>query len=904
MRISPRPNFLADEIAVEIRSVERAGGVAETLAPRGWTSARVEAWLDWADGLPSDQPEDVSYDALACDSPVNPLLGGGPDRHAKRLAAWGRALGVFTSDEEAVAFRRLLFGIFAHGFAAPGTSLRFGARALSLSGDPASAPPDLFGHIDALEGHQADSAALAAVADAVTRCGGDPADCADPAANPALARAALAARAVGVAWADIADAIALTRAGCPSLPDTARAQSRILIADRSEVAAGSAAAAAAAFAGWRNAGPTLVFDELDARRLADAIIAPSAALDVFTLAQPDDLEAAVRLLVIALEIEVATGFVADPADAYRRRDGRPLALGLGGLGERLVAESLAYGSEAGRDRAAAIHALAFAAATAASCELAETFGPYRDWPSEAELIDAKLSTSVARARALSDPWAKQAAKSLERTRKAAGRVGLRNRIRMAALPDADISLRLGGLSLGAQPWPGAMRHAETNDGQISPTLHAAVAEAAKISGFDLDAARRHVLGARTLAGSTLCDRLISLGFTAHEIDAAERALADSANLRAAFAPGIVGEGFVTDVLGANPDDLDDERFDTLFAAGLSKDEIGLAELELFGAGSLTDAPFLSDAARAVFEDAALLGDAARLAMADAVDPFLDAQGVLEIRLAFEAAPAEANWRQGQAASCGARALRITRAGPPEGFSLAIPEPARNQTETPPTIERVVERLVEAEKTRRRLPDRRKGYIQKSTVGGHKVYLHTGEYDDGELGEIFIDMHKEGASFRSLMNNFAVAISIGLQYGVPLVEFVEAFVFTRFDPAGDVVGNDSIRSATSIIDYVFRELGVSYLGRTDLAEAGELDRDGLGKGVSAPPDPQLLKRYISRGFSRGAAPDNLVFLPTAGRPPGPRGADICPDCGDTSLVRKGQSLICETCGARQALGGEG
>jgi ribonucleoside-diphosphate reductase alpha chain len=146
-----------------------------------------------------------------------------------------------------------------------------------------------------------------------------------------------------------------------------------------------------------------------------------------------------------------------------------------------------------------------------------------------------------------------------------------------------------------------------------------------------------------------------------------------------------------------------------------------------------------------------------------------------------------------------------------------------------TVEKVVERVVERDRTRRKLPDRRKGYIQKAAVDGHKVYIHTGEYDDGELGEIFIDMHKEGAAFRSLMNNFAIAISIGLQYGVPLDEFVDAFVFTRFEPAGRVTGNDSIRSATSILDYIFRELGVSYLDRTELAnaEADPLSANGLG-----------------------------------------------------------------------------
>src|SRR5437868_9373021 len=149
---------------------------------------------------------------------------------------------------------------------------------------------------------------------------------------------------------------------------------------------------------------------------------------------------------------------------------------------------------------------------------------------------------------------------------------------------------------------------------------------------------------------------------------------------------------------------------------------------------------------------------------------------------------------------------------------------------PIIAERIVERIVEREvaRGRERLPQRRKGYTQKAIVGGHKVYLRTGEYEDGRVGEIFIDMHKEGAAFRSVMNNFAIAISIGLQYGVPLDEFVDAFVFTRFEPAGPVTGNEEIRSATSILDYVFRELGVSYQGRSDLANAGDLNADGLGR----------------------------------------------------------------------------
>jgi ribonucleoside-diphosphate reductase alpha chain len=223
--------------------------------------------------------------------------------------------------------------------------------------------------------------------------------------------------------------------------------------------------------------------------------------------------------------------------------------------------------------------------------------------------------------------------------------------------------------------------------------------------------------------------------------------------------------------------------------------------------------------------------------------------------------------------------------------------------SPPPEERIVERVVERERVRRKLPDRRKGYIQKAAVGGHKVYLHTGEYDDGELGEIFIDMHKEGAAFRSLMNNFAIAVSIGLQYGVPLDEFVDAFVFTRFEPAGAVTGNDSVKSATSILDYIFRELGISYLGRDDLANSdpGELNADGLGGGAGEAEmdEPQPASRFISRGFSRGAAPDNLVFLPVANRPGSYEAAEVCAACGDIAVVRKGQAMICQTCGTRAA-----
>ena len=252
-----------------------------------------------------------------------------------------------------------------------------------------------------------------------------------------------------------------------------------------------------------------------------------------------------------------------------------------------------------------------------------------------------------------------------------------------------------------------------------------------------------------------------------------------------------------------------------------------------------------------------------------------------------------------------------------------PTAKRTRAQSPETIveapeaimETIVEQIEKRAAERQKLPDRRKGYIQKATVGGHKVYLHTGEFEDGELGEIFIDMHKEGAAFRSLMNNFAIAISIGLQYGVPLEEFVDAFVFTRFEPAGPVEGNDSITHATSILDYLFRELAVSYLGREDLAESTPDETGGIGRGVkNEKAFTEAAAKLISKGFSRGQMPDNVVMF--AAKPDTASGAtksepaapektptdpqsytgDPCPDCGHFTLREtQADTVACDACG---------
>ena len=210
--------------------------------------------------------------------------------------------------------------------------------------------------------------------------------------------------------------------------------------------------------------------------------------------------------------------------------------------------------------------------------------------------------------------------------------------------------------------------------------------------------------------------------------------------------------------------------------------------------------------------------------------------------------------------------------------------------------------------RDKLPHRRKGYTQKASINNHKVYLRTGEYMDGTLGEIFIDMHKEGAAFRSLMNNFAIAVSIGLQYGVPLEEFVEAFTFTKFEPSGEVKGNTEIKFSTSILDYIFKELAISYLGRDDLSnersnQTTELIPDyGESKNKSENAET-VLKKFASKGFIRKKIFDGNLTLITSKNSKNETEkikkiksfeGDPCDRCGNFTVYKEDKKIKCLTC----------
>lgn len=879
MRIKPRFAPLAATVAMEPRQIERPSAMTATLAPADWSDARVEAWLDWAESLPTDLPED----AAPLDEDHAAWLGGAADRWAHRLGAWGRELGLFDNTDEAETFADELWASLLLGLAAPETERTAPAVPTGLSfSEPGAARrlADLTASRrgERLAGRAAEalSDALRAVADAVDRCEGPREACADPAANPALARAALIARRCGASDADIIRAVEGETQTVALAPPPVHVLTPVL-ALRDAIASGGPEALAVAEAALEG-NLALTFTPRDAETLSDAALEARAALHLPTLAAlaGEDFDAALddltRLWIVALEIETAIG-----ANAPRREAARPIALSLSGLADWVVA----INAEEPTTLATSVGARVSAAASAASVDLAALLRPCAEWE------------------AVSDEVVDAAAQRGQET-KALKRCGRRHAAINLFVADAELDLRLG-----ASPFA-AVDLFQTEDGETERRLRPSLARAIAHAGGDVEDAERRLFGRRTLMGAPGVNHsaLRDLGFTDVELEAVELALSQTDQLAAVFAPPVLDAGFIGDVLGLTVEDGDD----LLPQLGFDPAAIEAARAAAFGHADLSGWEAAPEALRALLatDPAAFEAELRR-----AVEPFSDVPDVTPELIDWRAGPLQTARALGQAAREGRRAVVLRRAAPPADLRLDLPEPdAPVQRRVEPearTVERVVEKVVERDRTRRKLPDRRKGYIQKAAVGGHKVYIHTGEYEDGELGEIFIDMHKEGAAFRSLMNNFAIAISIGLQYGVPLDEFVDAFVFTRFEPAGRVTGNDSIRSATSILDYIFRELGVSYLERQELANAEpEGNPDGLGAATNDA-EPVPAARFISKGFARGAAPDNLVVVPFGRKAETPRDAApteavACPACGDLSLQNRGGGWICDTCGAAPQMQG--
>ena len=433
-------------------------------------------------------------------------------------------------------------------------------------------------------------------------------------------------------------------------------------------------------------------------------------------------------------------------------------------------------------------------------------------------------------------------------------------------------------------------------------INRAVPEALRTLGYDekqIGDIVAYAVGRATLAHAPGVNHaaLKAKGLPQEAIDKVEAALGAAFDIRFVLNKWTLGVETLSQVLKITPERYDAPGFDLLTALGFTRSEIEAANSFACGAMTLEGAPYLKPEHLSVFDCANPCGRTGKrylsveshIRMMAAAQPFITGAISKTINMPNDSSVEDCkdaymlSWRLGLKANAlyrdGSKLSQPLNAQLVETDEeddeavetlVQLSAPARAAAVAEKIVERVIER-VERDRERERLPDRRKGYTQKAVVGGHKVYLRTGEYQDGRLGEIFIDMHKEGAAFRSLMNNFAIAISLGLQYGVPLEEYVEAFTFVRFEPAGLVQGNDAIKNATSILDYVFRELAISYLGRNDLAHiapdeigstvlGGGVDQDrapGLSEGYTPPAAP--VASLVSKGLLRSRPGEKLMLV---------------------------------------------
>jgi ribonucleoside-diphosphate reductase alpha chain len=448
--------------------------------------------------------------------------------------------------------------------------------------------------------------------------------------------------------------------------------------------------------------------------------------------------------------------------------------------------------------------------------------------------------------------------------------GFRNAQVSVIAPTGTIGLVMDCDTTGIEPDFALVKHKTLAGGGYFRIINRSVPRALDALGYgdkECDEIVRYATGHGTLIGAPAInhDNLAEIGFSKSVLDSLEQALGTAFELRFAFNKWTLGEEFCLKVLHLTEEQINNPVFDFLPAMGFSDADIAKANLYCCGAMTLEGAPYLRDEHLPVFDCASPCGRfgtrhltaESHIRMMAASQPFISGAISKTINLPASATVEDCtnayllSWRLGLKANALYRdGSKLSQPLSVLALGDELDEEIEEQPQAVRTVkvtERIVEQVFLHEGKRRRLPDRRKGYTQKAIVGGHKIYLRTGEFEDGNIGEIFLDMHKEGAAFRSLMNNFAIAISIGLQYGVPLEEYTDAFTFTRFEPAGLVQGNEAIKMSTSILDYIFRELAISYLGRSDLAhaEAADLLPDTIGRGESEN-DPSKHGDDASRG----------------------------------------------------------
>ena len=639
--------------------------------------------------------------------------------------------------------------------------------------------------------------------------------------------------------------------------------------------------------------------------------------------QTELFEHSVRLWTMVLEIAVTMAQFPSKQIAQLSYDYRTLGLGFANIGGLLMTSGISYDSDEGRAICGAISAIMTGVAYATSARMAGQLGPFPGFEENREHMLRVMRNHARAACGKSDGYEDLNTRPValdhdncppELVARAIAvwddavtlgeKHGYRNAQATVIAPTGTIGLVMDCDTTGIEPDFALVKFKKLAGGGYFKIINRAVPAALRVLGYaheQIEEIVKYAVGHGSLSDApAIChEALKAKGFTSRELQAVEDNLASAFDIKFVFNRFTLGEQFCEEVLKLSDEQLDDFSFDLLAHLGFSKKDIEAANVHVCGAMTLEGAPHLKDEHLAIFDCANPCGRLGKrylsveshIRMMAAAQPFISGAISKTINMPNEAtvedcqAAYELSWKLALKANAlyrdGSKLSQPLNAALIEDDEDEDDDVLEEVAATQPKVqqvEKVVEKIVEvAMREREKLPLRRKGYTQKAVVGGHKVYLRTGEYDDGKLGEIFIDMHKEGAAFRAMMNNFAIAISLGLQYGVPLEEYVEAFTFTRFEPAGMVQGNDTIKNATSILDYVFRELAVSYLGRNDLAhvDPADIGFDAMGKGVSegkaeeggsggaaaASPPGVPATRVLSSGFVRRQVPENVVVMPT-------------------------------------------
>ncbi len=615
----------------------------------------------------------------------------------------------------------------------------------------------------------------------------------------------------------------------------------------------------------------------------------------------ENFEHGVRLWTMVLEISVLMAQFPSKQIAQLSYEFRTLGLGYANIGGLLMTSGIPYDSDAGRAICGALTAIMTGIAYATSAEMAGELGAFPGYKKNREHMLRVIRNHRRAAHGERTGYEKVATPPVpldhascpdqtlvthakaawDKALKLGEQHGYRNAQATVIAPTGTIGLIMDCDTTGIEPDFALVKFKKLAGGGYFKIINRAVPEALRTLGYseaDIAEIEAYAVGHGTLAQAPAINHttLKAKGFTDEAIAKVEKALPTAFDIKFAFNKWTLGEDFCRDKLGIAAEDLASPTFDLLAALGFGKREIEAANIHVCGAMTVEGAPHLKAEHYPVFDCANPCGRTGKrylsveshIRIMAAAQPFISGAISKTINMPNEATveeckeayllswklalKANALYRDGSKLSQPLNSQLIAdEDDEDDAIEAFLDKPA--QARAAALAERVVEKVVEritVIREREKLPDRRKGYTQKAVVGGHKVYLRTGEYDDGRIGEIFIDMHKEGAALRSFINNFAIAVSLGLQYGVPLEEYVDAFTFTRFEPAGPVQGNDTIKYATSILDYVFRELAVSYLDRFDLAhvDPSQAGFDALGEGVEEG-KPAPAARFVSKGLTR-------------------------------------------------------